>query len=203
MISGERWLFAKVVPAGIKVSTQANPQEAHSPSHWRQQPTHRILLDGDPGEPMLLQTTWAVADLVTAFEAAGWQSSQATLSGEILSAILPSRQALGSHAPWPMTHLGRSALATLTKINATDQRRVLRIWETQTVVQDGTGKAPLLLVSLTADRLDPVAFGYAQLEETALGADQLAAAKAGLVAALPQTAAEPGRIVDLPLAAAP
>ena len=48
-----------------------------------------------------------------------------------------------------------------------------------------------------------VAFGYAQLEEAAFGADRLAAAKAGLVAALSQTAAEPGRIVDLPLAAAP
>ena len=170
---------------------------------WRQQPAHRILLDGEPGEPMLLQTTWAVADLVTAFKAAGWQSSQATLSGEILSAILPSRQKLGSHAPWPMTHLGRSALATLTKTDATDQRRVLRIWETQTVVQDGTGKAPLLLVSLTADRLDPVAFGYAQLEAAAFGADRLAAEKAGLVAALHQTAGKPSRIVDLPLAAVP
>lgn len=52
---------------------------------WQQQPTHRILLDGDPGEPMLLQTTWPLADLVTASEAAGWEPSQATLSGEILS----------------------------------------------------------------------------------------------------------------------
>ena len=170
---------------------------------WQRQPTHRILLDGDPGEAMLLQTTWPLADLVTAFEAAGWQPSQATLSGEILSAALPSRQVLGSHAPWPMTHLGRSAVATLTKADVTDQRMVLRIWATQTLVQDGAGKAPLLLVSLTAERLDPVAFGYAQLEEAAFGADQLATEKAGLVAALPQTAGEPGRIVDLPLAVAP
>lgn len=59
---------------------------------WQQQPTHRVLLDGDPGEPMLLQTTWPLADLVAAFEAAGWQPSQATLSGELLSAVLPSRQ---------------------------------------------------------------------------------------------------------------
>ena len=169
---------------------------------WQQQPTHRVLLDGDPGEPMLLQTTWPLADLVTAFEAAGWQSSQATLSGEILSAVVPSRLALGSHAPWPMTHLGRSALATLTKMDAPDQRMVLRIWETQTVVRDVAGKTPLLLVSLTADRLDPVAFGYAQLEEAAFSPDHLVTGKAGLAAALPQTDGEPARIVDLPLATA-
>lgn len=170
---------------------------------WQRQPTHRILLDGDPGEAMLLQTTWPLEDLATAFEAAGWQSSQVPLSGEILSAILPSRQTLGSHAPWPMTHLGRSALATFTKTDATDQRMVLRIWATETLIQEGAGNAPLLLVSLTADRLDPVGLGYAKLEEAAFGADRLAAEKAGLVAALPQIAGEPGRIVDLPLAVAP
>lgn len=168
---------------------------------WQQQPTHRILLDGDPGEPMLLQTTWPLADLVTALEAAGWQSSHATLSGEILSAVVPSRQELGSHAPWPMTHLGRSALATLTRMAATDQRMVLRIWGTQTVVQAGTGNAPLLLVSLTTDRLDPVAFRYALLEEASIGPDQLATEKVGLLAALPQAAGDMGRIVDLPLGA--
>ena len=170
---------------------------------WQQQPTHRILLDGDPGEPMLLQTTWPIADLVTAFEAVGWQSSQATLSGEILSAVVPSRQALVSHAPWPMTHLGRSALATLTKMGATNQRMVLRIWETQTLVQDGGGNAQLLLVSLTADRMDPVAFGYGQLEESSFKPDQLASEKAKLVVALPQAAGDAIRIVDPPLAAAP
>ena len=170
---------------------------------WQQQPTHRILLDGDPGEPMLLQTTWPVAELINAFEAAGWQSSLATLSGEFLSAIVPSRQALVSHAPWPMTHLGRSALATLTKMGATNQRMVLRVWETQTLVQDGRGNSQFLLVSLTADRLDPVAFGFAQLEQAAVGPDQLATEKARLLAALPQAAGDPVRIVDLPLGAAP
>ncbi len=169
---------------------------------WQQQPSRRVLLDGDPGEPMLLQTTWPLADLMTAFEAVGWQPSQTILSGEILSAIMPSRQELDRHAPWPMTHLGRSALATLTRMEANDQRMVLRIWETQTVVQDVRGNAPLLMVSLTADRLDPVAFGYAQLEASSLGADQLATEKVGLLAALPQAAGQPGRIVDLPLAAA-
>ena len=132
--------------APLPVTTLA---AADWPATGWQQPTHRILLDSDPSKPMLLQITWALADLVTAFEAAGWQASQSIQSGEILSAIVPSRRQLGRHAPWLMTHLFRSALVTLTKIDATDQRMVLRIWKTQNLVQDGTGTVPLLMVSLT------------------------------------------------------
>ena len=47
-------------------------------------------------------------------------------------------------------------MATLTKMEANDQRMVLRIWRTQTVVQYGVSNVPLLLVSLTADGPDPV-----------------------------------------------
>ena len=97
-----------------------------------------------------------------------------------------------------MTHLGRTALATLTKMDGTDQRLVLRIWATQTLVQNRTSNDPLLMVSLTADRLAPVAFGYAQLEEASIVPDQLATEKAGLAAALPQAVGESSRIVDLP-----
>lgn len=168
---------------------------------WQKEPTHRILLDGDPGEAMLLQTSMPLADLVTALKTAGWQPSDVTLSGEIISAVLPSRQPLDLRAPWPMTHLGRSALATLTKAGALDQRLVLRIWATQTAIQDGSSKAPLLMVSLTADRLDPVAFDYAQLEEAALTAEQIATEKAAIVAALHQTKA--GGVLELPPALGP
>ena len=71
-------------------------------SGWQREPANRVLLDGDPGEPMLLQTSRPLAELVTAFEAAGWNASQVTLSGEILSAVLPSRQTLDLRAPWPL-----------------------------------------------------------------------------------------------------
>ena len=100
-----------------------------------------------------------------------------------------------------MTHLGRSALATLTMTGAVDQRYVLRIWATQTVIQDGPSSSPLLMLSLTADRLDPVAFGYAQLEEATVAAEQIATEKAAMVAALRQT--NSNGVVELPAAFAP
>ncbi len=168
---------------------------------WQNEPTHRVLLDGDPGEPMLLQTSMPLADLVGALKTAGWQLSNVTLSGEIISAVLPSRQTIDLRAPWPMTHLGRSALATLTMTGAVDRRYVLRIWSTQTVIQDGPSSSPLLMVSLTADRLDPVAFGYAQLEEATVAAEQIATEKAAIVAALRQT--NSNGVVELPAAIAP
>ena len=168
---------------------------------WQKEPAHRVLLDGDPGEPMLLQTSIPLADLVTTLKAFGWHPSDVTLTDEIISAVLPSRQRLDLRAPWPMTHLGRSALATLTMRGASDQRFVLRIWATQTAIQDGPSSSPLLMVSLTADRLDPMAFGYAQLEEATVAAEQIATEKVTIAATLRQARA--GGVVDLPAALAP
>ena len=158
-------------------------------------------MDGDPGEPMLLQASMPLADMVGALKTVGWHPSDVTLSGEIISAVLPSRQTIDLRAPWPMTHLGRSALATLTMTGAVDQRYVLRIWASQTVIQAGPSSTPLLMVSLTADRLDPVAFGYAQLEEATVAAEQIAIERAAIVAALRQTGA--GGIMELPAALVP
>lgn len=141
---------------------------------WQSLPPTRILLDGDPGEGMLIQTDLALTDVVIALKAAGWTPGQTTLAGEFVGAILPSRQTLGDHAPWPLTHLGRQPLATLTKAAAPDLRRVLRIWNSAFEIRNAGDTAPLLLLSLTMERLDPVAFGFAQLEQAALP-DQLLA----------------------------
>lgn len=151
---------------------------------WKDMPAKRILLDGDPGEQMIVQTTLAQDELVRRLGAAGWQPSTARLSDEILWSFLPSRKPLMDHPPWPMTHLGRSPLGTLVRQGPGDLRLVLRIWPTDVVVQDGMGQAPLLLISITADRLDAIVFGLSQLEEVALTPDQLAAEKARIAAVL-------------------
>ena len=167
-------------------------------SGWQDLPTHRVLLDGDPGEAMLAQTTLARDDVVNRLKVAGWQPTQTSLFDEMLWSVLPSHTAIAEHAPWPMTHLGRPALATLTRTGPDDLRQVLRIWPTDVVVKNGKGTAPLLQMSISADRLDPIAFGFSQLEETALAPDQLTARKDGLATAmlLPSgTSAQP----DFPL----
>lgn len=151
---------------------------------WQSLPAYRILLDGDPGEPMLAQTTLAPDDIANRLKAAGWQPSQAGLSDEILWSVLPSRTGIAEHAPWPMTHLGRVALMTLIRPGPDDQRQVLRIWPTDVLVQDAKGTAPLLLLSISADRLDPIAFGFSQLEEALRTPEQIVAEQARLATAM-------------------
>ena len=167
-------------------------------SGWQDLPTHRVLLDGDPGEAMLAQTTLARDDVVNRLKVAGWQPTQTSLFDEMLWSVLPSHSAIAGHAPWPMTHLGRPALATLTKSVPDDLRQVLRIWPTDVVVQDGKGTAPLLQISISADRLDPIAFGFSLLEETVLAPDQLMAGKERLAAAMVSSSGKSAHL-DLPL----
>lgn len=151
---------------------------------WQRLPTHRVLLDGDPGEPILAQTTLPLADVVTRLQSSGWQATSIGLTDEVLWSVLPSRQDLSGRPSWPMTHLGRPAQATLTKAGPHETRLVLRLWATDVLVSDSQGDAPLLLVSITADQLDPIAFGFSQLEDTGLPADLLGSAKAALAVSL-------------------
>lgn len=159
---------------------------------WRSLPANRVLLDGDSGEPMIAQTTLARDEVVSRLSAAGWQPSSAALFDEILWSVMPSRKPIVDHPPWPMTHLGHAALVILTRKGPGDLRQVLRIWPTDVVVQDSTGTAPLLLISITEDRLDPIAIGFSQLEEAALAPDQLPSEKAQLASALSGGKAESG-----------
>ena len=166
---------------------------------WQRLAATRVLLDGDPGEPMLVQTDLALPAVVSALGAKGWTSSQTSLSSEILGAIVPSRQALGDHATWPLTHLGRQPLATLTRVETADLRLVLRIWGSDFEVRNAQGTSLLLLVSVTADRLDPVFFGFALLEEAALAPDQLSSAKNALREALQPLSGPPLEIQGGPV----
>lgn len=156
---------------------------------WQNLPAKRILLNGKAGEAMLVQTTLPLDQVVARLEAAGWQPTPDSLSPDLLAAMMPTRQTLADHAPWPMTHFGRTSLATMTRIDPGVQSRrlVLRIWASDVVVQDGLSKAPLLLVSLTADVLDPVAFGFAKLEVAALPPAQITVERAALALALPRS----------------
>ena len=151
---------------------------------WHSLAASRVLLDGEAGEAMLVQTDLPLADVVGALQAAGWSRSQTGWADQVLGAILPSRQVLADHAPWPLTHLGRPPLMTLTRAGPQGLRLVVRVWRSAVMVGDAGAAAPLLLMSLTADRLAPIAFGYFQLKEAPLGQQDMAQAQPGLLDAL-------------------
>nr|WP_280922919.1 phosphatase PAP2 family protein [Rubellimicrobium aerolatum] len=150
------------VPTPTVVLTQAQWLDGA----WAALPQARILLDGDPGEPMVLQTDLPLAQVVEAARAAGWRPHGGGLAGELAAALLPSRGDLLDRAPWPMTHLGRAPLATLVRSDPEEpaRRLVLRIWGTDRVVDAASASRSLLAASLTAETLDPLAFGWSLLE---------------------------------------
>ncbi len=129
---------------------------------WRQLPAARMLLDGDFGEPMLLQTDLPLDAVLAALAAAGWRDSPSSQLDDVIGALFPSRATLANRPPLPMTHIGRAALATLTRTSEAGpgDLDVLRIWASEHAVRDIVGERPLLLVSVTRETLLPLAFGF-------------------------------------------
>lgn len=131
-------------------------------------PSARILLDGDAGEPMLLQTDMVLPDLVALLQAGGWTLSDRSWIAEVADAVLPTRGDLGALAPWPLAHVGQRPLATLTKdvTGSPASRHVLRVWDSGVRVA-GPDQRAVLLLSATTEVLDPQGAGFFMLESEA------------------------------------
>ena len=131
-------------------------------------PANRILLDGDPGEPMLWQTDLPLPDLVARLQADGWSLVSSSWIAEVADAVLPTRGPLSSLAPWPLTHVGRQPMATLTRdtSGSTPTRQVLRLWDSGIRV-GGAEPVPVVLASRTTETLDPLVAGLWMLDADA------------------------------------
>ncbi len=131
-------------------------------------PTMRILLDGDAGEPMLMQTDISLPDLVVLLQAGGWVPADRSWIAEVADSVLPTRGELGPLAPWPLAHLGQRPLATLTKgvAGSPTSRHVLRVWDSGLQVA-GPDRRTVLLLSATTEKLDPLGAGFLMLESEA------------------------------------
>ncbi len=133
---------------------------------WQKLAPARILLDGDYGEPMLIQSDRPIPALIAPFLQAGWTRTGSNQLDALLGAILPTSGGLAGHSPWPLTHVGRTPLVTLVRPMPGEPaaRYTLRLWDSGQVVIDGTERHALWLGSFAAEALDPVTLGYALLE---------------------------------------
>lgn len=132
-------------------------------------PAARTLLNGEPGEPMLVQTDLPLPDLVTSLQTTGWMPSDRSWIAEVADSVLPTRGALDTLAPWPMTDLGQRPLATLTRAGTGTpaSRTVLRIWDSG-VRLAGPDARPVLVLSATVESLDSMMAGFEMLESAVL-----------------------------------
>lgn len=128
-------------------------------------PSARVLLDGDAGEPMVLQTDLALPDLVALLQSGGWASADRSWVAEVADSVLPTRGDLGPLAPWPLAHLGQRPVATLTQgvAGTPTSRRVLRVWDSGLRIA-GPDQRTVLLLSATTEALDPLGAGFFMLE---------------------------------------
>lgn len=158
--SYEAWVAA----FAVKPVPQATTQAAWLQTGWQSLPAKRIQLDGETGEPFIVQTDIPQAELVGLLRTAGWQPFPLPTLADELSALIPSRLAFLDQPPLPSLHDGRGAVLIFVKASRSeaDKRFVLRFWASGTEM---IGSArPILLGAVSAEVKDPVAFGLAGIE---------------------------------------
>jgi len=156
-------------------------------SDWERLPPSRILLDGDAGEPILIQTDLPLSDILTALTSSGWEQQESSRLDELLNSILPSKGTLSTHLARPLTNSGKSPLATLVRLDDTfgGRRIVLWLWEASFVAKDKDQASPILMMSATAETLNPILFDFSLVEVAELGQADLRKITSDVVAVLP------------------
>ncbi|HUG63074.1 MAG TPA: bifunctional DedA family/phosphatase PAP2 family protein [Methylomirabilota bacterium] len=142
-------------------------------------PRRRIELSGETGERTDLQTDADPAVLAAALSSAGWRVE--TDPGLGILAVLPATEEIDRRPPLPLFHDGRQPVLSATREAGDGTRTVLRFWPSGYATEDG---APILLGSLTSERLRQLALGYAVIDDDdTTGAAERVAAVAALAEA--------------------
>lgn len=147
------------------------PQETMSQADWLQSgwqkiPGKRVLLDGDNGEPIVLQTDMPLAGISDTLKSLGWHRDTSGRTNAIVSAILPASGPLADRPSLPLTNGGFPAVATFTKPAgpALPGRMVIRLWPTGFDIRRGSATSPLLSLSITKEAVDSRTFGFGGVE---------------------------------------
>jgi undecaprenyl-diphosphatase len=159
---------------------------------WNAVDSQRVLLDGEFGEPILVQTDMDLARAIEKLQASGWSITGAGRILQIADAILPARAPLDQMSVLPLTNSGKPPLAALTSAepDTAEKRLVLRFWDSGVTVAGASGNSPLLLISTTMEVRDPLPFGYAVMDAAPMTSAESAALAASVSAALGENAIE-------------
>lgn len=121
---------------------------------WQNLPTYRTDLVGETEEPLVMQWAGDVAQLAAILTGAGWRGARSWSARDALQFLNPAAT-LTALPPLPLLNDGRFPVLTMIQRapSDNDQRLVFRVWPSQTsVVKDDT-RAPILIGSITLEKM--------------------------------------------------
>ena len=122
---------------------------------WRALPQSRFDLGGEQEERLILQWAGSVEALSRNMQRIGWRRANKFTWRDGLELLLPNAT-LSNLAPLPLMHSGKFPVATYVQPeqnSKANERLVLRLWRSNTIVKRPDGGAPLLLGSLRREVL--------------------------------------------------
>ncbi len=176
------WAVAYAYDAQPKLTTE----QAWLQSGWQALPQRRIQLDGETGEPFVVQTDLPVPQVMAAMEAAGWQRFPSPNLFDAAAFLIPSHTAFASQPPIPSLHDGREAVITLARPSSTDagRRYALRFWTSGTDIGEQPSGIPILLGSVTVEVEEPWIFGLTSIDPGVMDAAEQSRINGEIEAAL-------------------
>lgn len=154
--------FTAAIAAYARTETvRPVPEPAWLADPAAQAAARRILLDGDYGEALSLQTDLAPTAIAKALSASGWGAATGGPAGNLVDSVLPAKaSAAAATTPLPLTHRGNPPVAVYTRAMADGMVLVLRFWHTDVAIADATADPkPLLAASLTRQSSRQLPFG--------------------------------------------
>ncbi|SIR59508.1 bifunctional DedA family/phosphatase PAP2 family protein [Bosea sp. TND4EK4] len=147
----------RTLPAAEQRYVRSMPQVAATKvewetSAWATLPQHRIDLEGDTKEPIVLQWAGSPATLQSALEKEGW-SVPKPWSINVVATFLSPRPVLAEMPVPPRLSSGQSPVLTLMQMSADGAtRRVLSAWLTPLSISD-LKASPVLAASVVTETL--------------------------------------------------
>jgi membrane protein DedA with SNARE-associated domain/membrane-associated phospholipid phosphatase len=152
---------------------------ATSPSEWRADPQavgsdRRGLLDGEYGEPMVLQTNLGMAEIRTQLEGSGWRASTAGALAGLLAEALPTTScATDDPVVLPATNHGSPPVTTYWTKTDDGMTVILRFWATGHATVSAGKERPILTASLDGQVCSALVFGLSVVRDRELEANRV------------------------------
>ena len=138
---------------------------------WRELPSRRLDMLGSFEEMISLQVALTPAEMTDLLKGAGWRPAPEFHFRDMLL-FLSAARSLDDLPPLPLMESGHLPAASFVRDGpAPESRQVIRFWPTDIVVQSGDHVGPLMIGSVTEERIKRPYGAMTTLEVEAVPAD--------------------------------